>query len=108
MMLLARNQAGDRERAMRVLDETLELAQQLGMQDLIRRVLALQELQNDTDRAGWVGRRASSRDQTPACAAAAQPFNAPLTGAISSLLVIAPSPFAPASLTPSGAHHNQH
>jgi DNA-binding winged helix-turn-helix (wHTH) protein len=43
MMLLARNAAGDRERALRALDETLDLAQQLGMQDLIRRVQALQE-----------------------------------------------------------------
>jgi tetratricopeptide (TPR) repeat protein len=43
LMLLARNEAGDRERAMRALDETLDLARQLGMQDLLRRVLALQE-----------------------------------------------------------------
>ena len=43
LMFLARNQNGDRGRAMRIFDETLALARQLGMQDLIGRVLAFQE-----------------------------------------------------------------
>ena len=48
MMLLARNQKGDRVRAMRILDETLALARQLGMEDQIRRVLVLKEAESAT------------------------------------------------------------
>jgi hypothetical protein len=48
MMLLARNQKGDRVRAMRILDDTLALARQLGMEDQIRRVLVLKEAESAT------------------------------------------------------------
>jgi DNA-binding winged helix-turn-helix (wHTH) protein/tetratricopeptide (TPR) repeat protein len=48
LMFLARNQKGDRARAMRVFDETLALARQLGMEDLTRRVLAFKEADTAT------------------------------------------------------------
>jgi hypothetical protein len=45
-MLLARDQRGDRTRAMRIFDETLVLARQLGMQDVIQRLQALKDAES--------------------------------------------------------------